>query len=111
MAFYVANATINKNDVNDVALSFNLKGMAKQIQSMMSDWSKTSASDIAKLALTIHDGMKTNVPRLGVQAQWKDTLGWKNYVSKYDVAAFSVKPLGFDFLARMTRRVDFTCYC
>ena len=96
--FYVATAEIKKESVNDVALSFNLKGMAKQIQSMMSDWSKTSASDIAKLALTIHDGMKTNVPRLGVQAQWKDTLGWKNYVSKYDVAAFSVKPLGFDFL-------------
>lgn len=96
--FYYATAEIKKESVNDVALSFNLKGMAKQIQSMMSDWSKTSASDIAKLALTIHDGMKTNVPRLGVQAQWKDTLGWKNYVSKYDVAAFSVKPLGFDFL-------------
>ena len=96
--FYYATAEIKKGSVNDVALSFNLKGMAKQIQSMMSDWSKTSASDIAKLALTIHDGMKTNVPRLGVQAQWKDTLGWKNYVSKYDVAAFSVKPLGFDFL-------------
>ena len=96
--FYVATAEIKKESVNDVALSFNLKGMAKQIQSMMSDWSKTSASDIAKLALTIHDGMKTNVPRLGVQYQWKDTLGWKNYVSKYDVAAFSVKPLGFDFL-------------
>ena len=96
--FYVATAEIKKESVKDVALSFNLKGLAKQIQSMMSDWSKTSASDIAKLALTIHDGMKTNVPRLGVQAQWKDTLGWKNYVSKYDVAAFSVKPLGFDFL-------------
>ena len=96
--FYYATAEIKKGSVNDVALSFNLKGMAKQIQSMMSDWSKTSASDIVKLALTIHDGMKTNVPRLGVQAQWKDTLGWKNYVSKYDVAAFSVKPLGFDFL-------------
>ena len=96
--FYVATAEIKKESVNDVALSFNLKGMAKQIQSMMSDWSKTSASDIAKLALTIHDGLKTDVPRLGVQAQWKDELGWKNYVSKYDVAAVSVKPLGFDFL-------------
>ena len=99
--FYVATAEIKKEEANDVALSFNLKGMATEIQNIMSDWSKTSASDIAKLALTIHDGMKTNVPRLGVQAQWKDELGWKNYVSKYDVAAFSVKPLGFDFLYKM----------
>jgi ElaB/YqjD/DUF883 family membrane-anchored ribosome-binding protein len=98
--FYVATAQIKKDVVNDVALSFNLKGMAKQIQSMMSDWSKTSASDIAKLALTIHDGLKTNVPRLGVQYQWQDAVSgdWKNYVSKYDIAAVSVKPLGFDAL-------------
>ena len=99
--FYVATAEIKKEEANDVALSFNLKGMATEIQNIMSDWSKTSASDIAKLALTIHDGMKADVPRLGVQAQWKDDLGWKNYVSKYDVAAFSVKPLGYDFLYKM----------
>ena len=96
--FYVATAQIKKEDANDVALSFNLKGLASEIKDIMNNWSSVNASDIAKLALTIHDGMKTNVPRLGVQAQWKDTLGWKNYVSKYDVAAFSVKPLGFDFL-------------
>ena len=96
--FYVATAQIKKEDANDVALSFNLKGLASEIKDIMNNWSSVNASDIAKLALTIHDGMKTNVPRLGVQAQWKDELGWKNYVSKYDVAAFSVKPLGFDFL-------------
>lgn len=98
--FYVATAQIKKDVVNDVALSFNMKGLAKQIQSMMNDWSSTSASDLAKLALTIHDGLKTNVPRLGVQYQWKDAVSgdWKNYVSKYDIAAVSVKPLGFDFL-------------
>ena len=99
--FYVATAEIKKESVNDVALSFNLKGMAKQIQSMMNDWSSTNASDLAKLALTIHDGLKTDVPRLGVQYQWKDATSenpWKNYVSKYDIAAVSVKPLGFDFL-------------
>jgi len=99
--FYVATAEIKKENANDVALSFNLKGLATEIQGIMSDWSSASASDIAKLALTIHDGMKADVPRLGVQAQWKDDLGWRNYVSKYDVAAFSVKPLGFDFLYNM----------
>ena len=99
--FYVATAEIKKEEANEVALSFNLKGMATEIKNIMSDWSSVNASDIAKLALTIHDGMKADVPRLGVQAQWKDDLGWKNYVSKYDVAAFSVKPLGYDFLYKM----------
>ncbi len=96
--FYVATAQIKKEDANDVALSFNLKGLASEIKDIMNNWSSVNASDIAKLALAVHDGMKVNVPRLGVQAQWKDELGWKNYVSKYDVAAFSVKPLGYDFL-------------
>ena len=99
--FYVANAKIDSKDVKDVTLSFNLKSIASDVQSIMQDWSKTNAADIAKLALKVVEGMKTDAPRLGVQYQWKDatsTNPWKNYVSKYDLAAVSVKPLGFDFL-------------
>ncbi len=96
--FYTAKATINENDVDNVALSFDIKSIASDIQGLMQDWSKNSAADIAKLAMAIRDGFKADVPRLGVQAQWKDTLGWKNYVSKYDVAAFSAKALGYEFL-------------
>jgi hypothetical protein len=97
--FYVANAKIDSKDVKDVTLSFNLKSIASDVQSIMQDWSKTSAADIAKLALKVVEGMKTDAPRLGAQYQWKDaTSGWKNYVSRYDVAAVSVKPMGFDFL-------------
>ena len=48
--------------------------------------------------MDVRDAMKFDLPRLGVNAQWRDTLGWKNYVSKYEIAAFSVKPLGYDFL-------------
>jgi hypothetical protein len=99
--FYVANAKIDSKDVKDVTLSFNLKSIASDVQSIMQDWSKTSAADIAKLALKVVEGMKTDAPRLGVQYQWKDatsTNPWKNYVSKYDLAAVSVKPMGFDFL-------------
>ena len=99
--FYVANAKIDSKDVKDVTLSFNLKSIASDVQSIMQDWSKTSAADIAKLALKVVEGMKTDAPRLGVQYQWKDATSenpWKNYVSKYDLAAVSVKPMGFDFL-------------
>ena len=98
--FYVANATINQADVEDVALSFDMGGVKSQLKSIMNDWRATTAADIAKLGLTVLNSMQTNVPRLGVQAQWKDsvTLGWKNWVSKYELAAFSAKPLGYDFL-------------
>ena len=99
--FYVANAKIDSKDVKDVTLNFNLKSIASDVQSIMQDWSKTNAADIAKLALKVVEGMKTDAPRLGVQYQWKDATSpnpWKNYVSKYDLAAVSVKPLGFNDL-------------
>lgn len=94
--FYVADAEIKKDDVKSIALSFNMKSVASEVEGMMQDWSKNSAADIAKLGLDIIQNMKVDAPRLGVQAQWNDPVsGWKNYVSKYDLAAFSVRPLGF----------------
>lgn len=96
--FYVATATIKKDNVKDVALSFDMESLKPQVKAIMNDWSSASATDIAKLGLAVMNGMQANLPRLGVQAQWKDTLGWKNYVSKYDLAAFSAKPVGYDFL-------------
>lgn len=98
--FYVANATINKDDVESVALSFEMGSVKSQLKSIMNDWRATTPADIAKLGLTVLNSMQANVPRLGAQTQWKDsyTLGWKNWVSKYELAAFSAKPLGYDFL-------------
>lgn len=99
--FYAATAEIKKDVANHVALNFKLEGMATEIQNIMSDWSKTSASDIAKLALAVRDGMKVDAPMLSVTTQWKDTLGWTNVNSARDIAAFSVKPLGYEFLYKM----------
>lgn len=93
--FYVAEAKIDKSVVDDVALSFNTKAIASDLQEIMQDWSKARPSDIAKIAMALRDAITAKVPRLGVQAQWKDTLGWKNYVSKYEIAAFTLKPIGY----------------
>ena len=96
--FYAATATIKKENVKDVALSFDMQSLKPQVKAIMNDWSSATAADIAKLGLAVMNAMQADLPRLGVQAQWKDTLGWKNYVSKYDLAAFSAKPVGYDFL-------------
>lgn len=96
--FYVANATVSKEDVKDVVLSFDLKSVGQEAKAIMDDWRNTKAADVARLAVTVANAMKADVPRLGVQTQWKDATGWKNYVSKYDLAAVSVKPVGYDFL-------------
>ncbi len=96
--FYAATATIKKENVKDVALSFDMQSLKSQVKDIMNDWSSASPADIAKLGLAVMNGMQADLPRLGVQAQWKDTLGWKNYVSKYELAAFSARPVGYDFL-------------
>ena len=101
--FYKATATISKDVVKDVALSFNFDAIKTEAKGILDNFTSTSAReavvDIAKLGLAVMNAMPKNVPQLGVQAQWKDDLtGWKNYVSKYELAAVSAKPLGFDFL-------------
>ena len=101
--FYKATATISKDVVKDVALSFNFDAIKTEAKGILDNFTQTSAReaavDIAKLGLAVMNAMPKNVPQLGVQAQWKDDLtGWKNYVSKYELAAVSAKPLGFDFL-------------
>ena len=99
--FYSAQATIAKAQVKDVALSFKVSNLASTIEAMMNDWSKVRAADVAKLGYSILTGLQADAPRLGVQAQWKDEVsGWQNWVSKYDLAAVSVNPLGFDFLTK-----------
>ena len=99
--FYSAQATIAKAQVKDVALTFKVSNLASTIEAMMNDWSKVRAADVAKLGYSILTGLQADAPRLGVQAQWKDEVsGWQNWVSKYDLAAVSVNPLGFDFLTK-----------
>ena len=101
--FYKATATISKDVVKDVALSFNFDAIKTEAKGILDNFTQTSAReaavDVAKLGLAVMNAMPKNVPQLGVQAQWKDDLtGWKNYVSKYELAAVSAKPLGYDFL-------------
>ena len=106
--FYSAKATISKDVVKDVTLSFNMESVVKDIQGIMQDWSTVSSSDIAKIFMAVRDGMTAKVPRLGVQAQWKDANGWKNYVSKYELAAVSLKPVGYDFFYEIDQKGGFS---
>ncbi len=96
--FYVAKANISKDDVKDLVLSFDMGNLKTQIKDIYNNWRNTTVTDIANLGVTVLNGLQANTPRYGVQAMWKDTLGWKSYVSKYDIAAVSVKPLGYEFV-------------
>ena len=100
--FYKATATISKDVVKDVALSFNFDAIKTEAKGILDNFTQTSAReaavDVAKLGLAVMNAMPKNVPQLGVMAEWKDLTGWKNYQSQCELAAVSAKPLGYDFL-------------
>jgi hypothetical protein len=98
--FYVANATISAENAMNVALSFDFKSIASDVKAILKNWRNPSRAQISNLAYDMLKSMQANAPRLGVQAQWKDAASgeWKSYVSKYDLAAVSAKPFGFDLL-------------
>ena len=109
--FYETEAYISKNVVKDVALNFDFTQVKSEAKNILDNFGKVSTReavvDVAKLGLAVMNAMQTKAPRLGVQYQWKDELtGWKNYVSKYELAAVSAKPLGFDALNVLDHQFD-----
>lgn len=100
--FYAAKATISKDDVENIALTydFNKTEIKDALKDVLHNWRNPSKINKSELADIVLRNLQQSVPRLGVQATWQDTLngGLKHYVSKYDLAAVSAKPLGFDFL-------------
>ena len=95
---YEAEAYISPDVVEDVALTFDMNGQKDTFKALLKNWDSASAVDFAKLGLAVLNGFQTKVPRLGINAQWKDEANneWKNYLSKCDIAAVSIFPLGFD---------------
>jgi len=95
---YEAEAYISPDVVEDVALTFDMNGQKDAFKALLKNWDSASAVDFAKLGLAVLNGFQTKVPRLGINAQWKDEAQneWKNYLSKCDIAAVSIFPLGFD---------------
>ena len=95
---YEAEAYISPKDIEDVALTFDMNDQKDAFKALLKNWDSASAVDFAKLGLAVLNGFQTKVPRLGINAQWKDEAQneWKNYLSKCDIAAVSIFPLGFD---------------
>ena len=98
--FYSAVATISKDDVENIALQHDFSGSKAALKQALQNWRDPSKINKTELANIVLRNMQQDISRLGVQAVWKDTLTGKNkaYVSKYDLAAVTAKPLGFDFL-------------
>jgi len=96
--FYQAKATISKQNVANTALKFDLNSAKAAAKDVVNNWRHPSNIDQGKLFDAVYKNLKQDLPRLGVQYNWEDVITGKQkiYASKYDVAAVSVKPFGFD---------------
>lgn len=99
---YIAKASISKANVKDVNFSLDMKGtgMKAAVEDLLKNFSSASKYDVIKLGLgffQIIDNAKTL--KLGLQTQYKDpVIGWTTSFYDADIAAMSVRPLGYDFL-------------
>jgi len=100
---YIAKATISRDKVKDVNFSLDMKGtgMKDAVVDLLKNFSSASKYDVIKLGLgffQIIDNAKTL--KLGLQTQYKDpVVGWKTSFYDADIAAMSIRPLGYEFLA------------
>ena len=99
-SFYEAKATISKDDVANTTLKFDMASVKSAVKDIINNWRNPSNINKTELANAVYKNLQQNVARLGVQATWEDAITGqqKSYVSKYDLAAVTAKPLGFDFL-------------
>ena len=99
---YIAKASISKANVKDVNFSLDMKGtgMKAAVEDLLKNFSSASTYDVIKLGLgffQIIDNAKTL--KLGLQTQYKDpVIGWTTSFYDADIAAMSIRPLGYDFL-------------
>ena len=98
--FYVANATVAKEDIAALSANVNTKMFEKafkeELNSMKNGTALVSYSAAMDLARAVYSSLEP-LQRFGVRAQWEDTLGIRSYTSAFDIAATVVAPLGFGF--------------
>lgn len=99
--FYVAKARIEKKDASAIAPNFDMREVATMLKNNLTP-STINHINITEVANVIYKNSTNILPRLGVQAEWQDTTGLRSVVSEYGLAATSIRPLGFDFLADKT---------
>jgi ElaB/YqjD/DUF883 family membrane-anchored ribosome-binding protein len=100
---WVMQASISKANVKDVNFSLDMKGtgMKAAVKDLLKNFSSASTYDVIKLGLgffQIIDNAKTL--KLGLQTQYKDpVVGWTTSFYDADIAAMSIRPLGYEFLS------------
>ena len=92
--FYSAKATITKDNVENMQPRFDKAGFKDAVKEAVNGQKRMAVKDLAR---ALYNSLEP-VDRFGVRALWSDpTVGTRTVTSAFDIAAFSVEPLGFGF--------------
>ena len=92
--FYSAKATITKDNVENMQPRFDKAGFKDAVKKAVNGQKRMAVKDLAR---ALYNSLEP-VDRFGVRALWSDpTVGTRTVTSVFDIAAFSVEPLGFGF--------------
>lgn len=92
--FYSAKATITKDNVENMQPRFDKAGFKNAVKEAVNGQKRMAVKDLAR---ALYNSLEP-LDRFGVRALWSDpTVGTRTVTSAFDIAAFSVEPLGFGF--------------
>lgn len=91
--FYEVEATIAKDDALKMQPDFDKAGFKTAVKAALDGEKRLAVKDAAR---ALYNSLQP-VQRFGVKAEWTDTIGARSVTSAFDVAAFSIEPLGFGF--------------
>ena len=91
--FYEVEATIAKDDALKMQPDFDKAGFKAAVKAALDGEKRLAVKDAAR---ALYNSLQP-VQRFGVKAEWTDTIGARSVTSAFDVAAFSIEPLGFGF--------------
>lgn len=91
--FYEVEATIAKDDALKMQPDFDKAGFKSAVKSALNGQARLGVKEAAR---ALYNSLQP-VQRFGVKAEWTDTIGARSVTSAFDVAAFSIEPLGFGF--------------
>ena len=93
--FYEVTATIKKDDALKMQPAIDKAGFKAAVMEATDCQTCTSVKDVAR---ALYNSLEPT-QRFGVKAEWQDPVvdGKRSVTSAFDIAAMSIKPLGFGF--------------
>lgn len=96
-----AKAIDPKEVINFSSIATSFKNIVNTVKETNKSNIKSNTKDVlketAKVVANLVNSKIPSLPALALKAEWKDTVGTRNVISDYSLAATAYKPLSFNF--------------